>query len=99
MSILNRRKTNFVSFKTLNFALRFIATAIKNRRLYVTVCQPHLESILYELTLPLLLISPIELQTWNENKIEYVRLQVETNCNWSVKRTNEQLIQTICNIR
>jgi hypothetical protein len=38
LSILNRRKTQFVSFKTLNFALRFIATAIKNRRLYTKVC-------------------------------------------------------------
>lgn len=34
MYILTKKKTAFISFKTLNFALRFIAIAIKNKRLY-----------------------------------------------------------------
>ena len=36
---------------------------------------------------------------WVENPIEFVRLQVDTSTAWNVKRTNEELIRTICNIR
>jgi t-SNARE complex subunit (syntaxin) len=60
---------------------------------------PHLQSILYEITLPLMLITDKEVQTWGDNQIEYVRLQVDNNNAWNVKRTNQDLIKAICNIR
>lgn len=40
-----------------------------------------------------------EYQLWQENPIEYVRLQVDNSNSWNVKRTNQQLIKAICNIR
>lgn len=35
-----------------------------------------------------MLITDKEVQVWNENKIEYVRLQVDSSNEWNVKRTN-----------
>lgn len=73
LKILLARKSQFVGTKTLNSALRFVATALgkaKMRRL----CQEHVHTILFELTLPLLLISQYEFSLWNENPVEYVRL-------------------------
>lgn len=58
-----------------------------------------LQSILYEITLPLMLITDREVQIWGENQIEYVRLQVDNSNSWNVKRTNQELIRTICQIR
>jgi len=34
LEVLNRRKTQFVSMKTLNCSLRLLSIAIKNKRLY-----------------------------------------------------------------
>ena len=51
------------------------------------------------MTLPLLLISQYEFTLWQENPVEYVRLQVDMSNAHNVKRTNQELIKTICNIR
>lgn len=63
------------------------------------LCQGHIQTILFELTLPLLLLSEYEFQLWSENPVEYVRLQVDRSNAHNVKRTNQELIKTICNIR
>ena len=84
--------------RTLNSALRFVATALgkaKMRRL----CAAHIQTILYKLTLPLLVMQQREFSLWEENPIEYVRLQVDMSNAFNVKRTNQDLIKTICNIR
>lgn len=46
-----------------------------------------------------MLITQFEFQLWGENSVEYVRLQVDNSNAWNVKRTNQELIKTICNIR
>jgi t-SNARE complex subunit (syntaxin) len=46
-----------------------------------------------------MLITDKEVQTWSENQVEYVRQQVDYTNNWNVKRTNQDLIKAICNIR
>lgn len=99
INLIIRKKTQFVGVKTLNCSLRFLAKAINSKQLYKTVCHQHLQNILYEITLPLLLITDQEVQVWNDNKIEYVRLQVDSSNAWNVKRTNQDLIQAICKIR
>ena len=69
LKVLLARKTQFVGTKTLNSALHFVATALgkaKMRRL----CQEHISTILFELTLPLLLITQNEFSLWSENAVE-----------------------------
>jgi t-SNARE complex subunit (syntaxin) len=46
-----------------------------------------------------MLITDKEVQIWGDNQIEYVRLQVDNTNAWNVKRTNQDLIKAICNIR
>lgn len=98
LNILLRKKSQFVGTKCLNSALRFVASAIKNAKLR-KLCTPHIQTILFELTLPLMLISEQEFNLWNENPIEYVRMQVDFSNPWNVKRTNQDLIKAICNIK
>ena len=98
LQVLLSKKTQFVGTKTLNSSLRFVSMAlnkIKMRKL----CQQHIHTILFELTLPLLMLGEYEYTLWNENSIEYVRLQVDVSNSWNVKRTNQELIKTICSIR
>ena len=47
----------------------------------------------------MLLITQHEFELWSEDAVEYVRLQVDRSNNHNVKRTNQELIRTICNIR
>jgi hypothetical protein len=98
LKILVDRKTQFVGTKTLNSSLRFVAIALSKAKMR-KLCNPHIQTILYELTLPLLLITELEFNLWNENSIEYVRLQVDNSNEWNVKRTNQEMIKAICNIR
>lgn len=63
------------------------------------MCQNHITTILYDLTLPLLVVSQFEIECWSQNPIEYVRLQIDNSNSWNVKRTNQEMIKAICNIR
>jgi len=63
------------------------------------LCADHIQTILFELTLPLSLISQYEFQLWTENPVEFVRLQIDRSNSHNVKRTNQELIRTICGIR
>jgi len=56
------------------------------------LCAEHVQTILYELTLPLLLISQHEFELWSSDAVEYVRLQVDRSNAHNVKRTNQELI-------
>lgn len=94
-----RQKTEFVGVKTLNASLMFVSIALGNKNLYNKICKQYIEKILFEVTLPLLLITDQEVQTWQENQVEYVRQQVDFTNGWNVKRTNQQLISKICKIR
>ena len=98
LQILLRKKEQFVGTKTLNSALRFVASAIKHAKMR-KLCTPHIQTILFELTLPLMLISEQEFSLYSENAIEYVRMQVDFSNPWNVKRTNQDLIKAICNIK
>jgi len=59
LKTLLSRKTQFVGTKTLNSALRFVATALNKAKMR-KLCQGHIQTILFELTLPLLLLSEYE---------------------------------------
>jgi hypothetical protein len=72
LSIIFAKKTKFVGTKTLCAALKFLVIALKNR---VTrpLIREHIHSILYDITLPVLLITEKEFKLWSEDAIEYVR--------------------------
>lgn len=63
LNILLAKKDQFVGLKTLNSSLRFVATALKGKKTR-KMCQTHIDTILYQLTLPLLLITQYEMQAF-----------------------------------
>jgi len=46
-----------------------------------------------------MLVTQQEFELWTSDAVEYVRLQVDRSNAYNVKRTNQELIKTICNIR
>lgn len=56
LKVLLARKAQFVGTKTLNCALRFVATSLNKAKMR-KLCAEHIQTILFELTLPLLLVN------------------------------------------
>lgn len=55
--------------------------------------------IMYEISLPLMLLSQSEYQLWSENPIEYVRLQVDQSNQFNSKNIVKLLVNQVCGIK
>jgi hypothetical protein len=54
---------------------------------------------MYEISLPLMLLSQSEYQLWSENPIEYVRLQVDQSNQFNSKNIVKLLVNQVCGIK
>lgn len=61
--------------------------------------QEHINVIMYEISLPLMLLSQSEYQLWSDNPIEYVRLQVDQSNPFNSKNIVKLLVNQICGIK
>jgi hypothetical protein len=95
--VLSKRNC-FVGTKTLCSSLKFVQIALKHKKTRVLI-KDHIQTILYEITLPMMLLSQHDYELWSENPIEYVRMQVDQSNSFNPKHTVLQLIKTICNIK
>lgn len=73
LTIALTKKTNFVGTKTLASALKLLTISFKTQRTRQLI-QENIPTLLYDVCLPLMLITQNEYQLWSENPIEYVRL-------------------------
>ena len=61
--------------------------------------QEHINAILFDISLPLMLLTQSEYDLWNDNPIEYVRKQADTSDELDVKQVIKVLVRTICGIK
>jgi hypothetical protein len=61
--------------------------------------QEHINVIMYEISLPLMLLTQSEYQLWTENPIEYVRLQVDQSNPFNCKSIVKLLVNSVCGIK
>lgn len=54
---------------------------------------------MYEISLPLMLLTQSEYQLWTENPIEYVRLQVDQSNPFNCKSIVKLLVNSVCGIK
>jgi hypothetical protein len=73
MQILMSRQKQFVGTRTLALSIKFITMSMKFKQTRELI-KPHIESILFDLSLPLFLTSEKDLETFECDPIEYVRL-------------------------
>ena len=91
LKIILATKSKFVGTKALCQALRTVQTAVKFRGTRAQI-QDHINSILYEISLPLMMLSESDMILYQENPIEYVRLQVDAKNPYNYKTTLRQLV-------
>jgi hypothetical protein len=61
--------------------------------------QDHVSVIMYEISLPMMLISQSEYELWSENPIEYVRMQVDNSNPYNCKLITKLLVKIITGIK
>jgi hypothetical protein len=83
--------TKFVGTKTLFYALKTVQISIKNKTTRHFI-QDHIHTILFELTLPLMLLTVHEYNEWNENPVEYIRMQVDQSDSYNIKTIVKHLV-------
>ena len=98
LRIIMDKRAKFVGTKTLCAALKTVQVGIKYAKTRKFL-QEHINTILFELSLPLMLISEQEYNIWNENPIEYVRLQVDQSNYFNPKAIVKTLVKSICSIK
>lgn len=98
LGIILKKRTNFVGTKTLCSALKTVQIAIKYNKTRRLI-QDHINVILYEISLPLMLIGQAEYVSWSDNPIEYVRQQVDQSNPFNAKSIVKLLVRQICGIR
>lgn len=73
LKLVISKRNMFVGTKTLCSAMKFVHTALKHKNTRVLI-KDHIQTILYDITLPMMLLSEHEFELWSENPIEYVRM-------------------------
>lgn len=63
LSIVMQKKTNYVGTKTLSSALKLITISLKTQRTR-TLLQDKIPQLLYDVCLPLMLLTQAEYQLW-----------------------------------
>jgi len=98
LQLILDKRSKFVGTKALCAALKTVHVGIKyaKTRKYL---QEHINSILFELSLPLMLITEQEFALWSENPIEFVRLQVDQSNYFNPKAMVKQLVKAVCSIK
>lgn len=98
LGILLSRTTNFVGTRTLALSIKFISLNMKYKETRELI-RPKIESILFNLSLPLFVTSQKDMITFQSDPIEYVRLQVDNQNEYNVKRQLSELVEKICGLK
>lgn len=98
LQILLTRENQFVGTRTLALSIKFLAMSMKFKHTRELI-KPHIEAILFRISLPLFVTSQKDLVTFESDPIEYVRLQVDHQNELNVKRQLSLLVEKMCSLR
>jgi len=97
LTLMFRRKTNFVGSKSLNFVIKFVTAATKIDKT-MDKLKPFIENILYETVIPIMMVTHKDVTLFTEDAIEYIRKQQDfTETLYMPKNTIIDLLIYICN--
>jgi hypothetical protein len=97
LTMLLRRKTNYIGSKCLNYAIKYVGQATK-MPLTMTKLKPFVERLLYEVIItPIMLITHKDVSLFKEDPIEYIRKQNDfTETLFAPKNNSVDLLMYLC---
>jgi len=92
------RETQFVGTKALALSIKFLTQSmnLKDTRLMI---KPHIEKIVFSFSLPLFVTSQKDMMTFQQDQVEYVRLQVDTYNDMNVKKQLSRFVEKLCALK
>lgn len=78
LSIIESSLNHYVINELVSFAIRIIAKTEKIDYLFAHI-KPHMEDVLFKYCLPLLRLTPTEVEEFNENPVSYIRAQFDVS--------------------
>ena len=98
LTIIFAKRTQFVGTKTLCAALKTVQIGMKFQKTRQWMHE-HINLIMYEISLPMMLLSESDFELFNENSIEYVRMQVDQSNPFNAKQLVKLLVRSICGVK
>ena len=97
LTLLLRRKTNFIGSKCLNYSIKYVGQATKMPAT-MTNLKPFVERLLYEVIIaPIMLITHKDVSLFKEDPIEYIRKQNDfTETLFAPKNNSVDLLMYFC---
>jgi hypothetical protein len=74
INIIMQRREQFVGDRCLSLSIKFLEMSMSYKSTRTAV-KPHIETILFNISLPLFITSQKDMQTFYDDPVEYVRLQ------------------------
>ena len=99
LQLVLKRKTNFVGQNTLNFALKLVKESVRIDPLKEKL-QPYFETLLYEVVIPLMMMSNRDITQFNDDPIEFIRSIFDfLESIFMPKNTTLELQSTLCKFK
>lgn len=74
LQLVFKRKTNFIGSKTLNYAIKFVSSSVKQEKT-MNILRPFVENLLYETIIPIMLVTHKDATLYKDDPIEFIRKQ------------------------
>jgi hypothetical protein len=98
LQILMNKETQFVGTRTLALSIKFLTQSMSQKDTR-TMIKPHIEKILFEISLPLFMTTQKDILAFQQDPVEYVRLQVDSQNEWNVKKQLAKFVHTLCSLK
>jgi hypothetical protein len=85
----------FVGTRALALSLKFLTQSLHTKQARLAV-KPHIEQLLFGISLPLFVASTKDKKTFQEDPVEFVRIQVDYHNEFNVKRQLSKFIERLC---
>jgi hypothetical protein len=87
-----------VGTKTLALSIKVCSASLAFRQARQVIDQ-HVEKILFEISLPLFMTTQKEITVFNEDPVEYIRLQYSNSNDENVKRQLCHFVEKLCSLK
>ena len=84
--------------KALANSLKILTLSLRYKQFKLLI-QPLIQQILFQISLPLFMISQNEIQQFQNDPIEYLRMQSDNRSQYNVKKQLSYLVEKLCQIK
>ena len=98
MQIIISKQNQFVGTKTLALSIKVCSASLTFKQAREVINQ-YVEKILFEISLPLFMTTQQEISIFNDDPVEYIRMQYSNFNDMNVKKQLCIFVQKLCSLK